>query len=170
MAYFAGLLHEKRLSNEFFDAVQRLKKLKISEDDKIMVDILNRDLIKARKLPREFVEEIARVTTLANSSWKEARENNRHWSARLDPTIMAQAEAFIEILNGNKPEFIPEQAEDYCFARTFGYMTRGEAGKKWPNLAGHETNRFEEMEKSLDELIQFFFLQHHCKPWKCQCE
>ena len=74
MAYFAGLLHEKRLSNEFFDAVQRLKKLKISEDDKIMVDILNRDLIKARKLPREFVEEIARVTTLANSSWKEARE------------------------------------------------------------------------------------------------
>jgi hypothetical protein len=87
------------------------------------------------------------VTYDAVEHWKKQREKNLPWEPRYDETITNQALAFLEILKGNKPEFIPEQAEDYCFARIFGYVTQTQGESNWPSLKGHESNRIEEMEK-----------------------
>src|SRR3989344_1069771 len=93
-----------------------------------------------------------RVTYEARSHWQEQREKNQTWSARYDATILKQALAFLMLLSGGRPAFVAEQAEDYCFARAFGYMTKEEGKKRWPNLQGHESNRIEAMEKELKNI------------------
>ena len=74
MALFSGLAHEKRNANEFFNAVERLRKGDLKGDDKVMIERLHYDLVKARKLPKELVEEIANVSSNAFRAWIEARE------------------------------------------------------------------------------------------------
>ena len=73
------------------------------------------------------------------------------WEARVDPTILNQALAFIGYLRTGKIKFNPEQAEDYCFARAFDVLTQEQGRQLYPSLEGHETPRFDEMEKSLIE-------------------
>ena len=51
-----------------------------------------------------------------------------------------------------KINFSPEQAEDYCFARAFDVISQERGRKLYPSLEGHETPRFDEMEKSLNEV------------------
>jgi carboxypeptidase Taq len=75
MAFLAGLAHEKRISDEFFYSVNRLVG-KTKGDDAIMVERLHHDLEKSRKLPKEFVEELTKVTAIASEAWKSAREKN----------------------------------------------------------------------------------------------
>ena len=87
-----------------------------------------------------------KVTYEAVEHWTNQRKINKSWILRLDQTILHQTEAFISLLNKEHPKFIPEQAEDYCFARVFGYITKEEGEKKWPSLMGHESNRIVEME------------------------
>ena len=79
--------------------------------------------------------------------WGRQEKEGRVWEPREDETIQAQAEAFVEMLKGVRPNFYPVQSEDYCFARVFGYMTREEGKKRWPKLQGHETPRLDEMER-----------------------
>jgi hypothetical protein len=68
-----------------------------------------------------------------------------------DDAILAQAETFLRLLkNEQEVDFLPGRAEDYCFARAFGYMTR-EQGKMWSSLQGHETKRLDEMERALQQ-------------------
>src|SRR3989338_1148164 len=81
--------------------------------------------------------------------WYARRRKKLCWEPRYDETIRAQASAFRELLIGKRPNFTPLQPEDYCFARVFDYITRSEAEYRWPSLAGHESNRFEEVEKAL---------------------
>lgn len=92
-----------------------------------------------------------RLTYEAVSHWKERRENGKRWEPRFDQTINNQAAAFLKILDGKEASFVPEQAEDYCFARAFGFVTKDEGRKKWPSLVGHESDRIEEMERALGE-------------------
>lgn len=91
------------------------------------------------------------VTYDAVDSWEEARKSGNVWEARKDPTILNQAVAFTNYLRTGKIEFKPEQAEDYCFARAFDILTPEEGKILYPSLDGHETPRFEEMEKALEE-------------------
>ncbi|VVB79404.1 Uncharacterised protein [uncultured archaeon] len=91
------------------------------------------------------------VTYDAVESWENARKNKKSWEARIDPTIFNQALAFVEFLKTEKINFKPEQAEDYCFARAFNILTQDQAKILYPSLEGHETPRFEEMEKSIKE-------------------
>ena len=88
-----------------------------------------------------------KLTYEAVNHWNKQRKNKKSWIPKLDETIFNQAETFLVLLKGKKPKFIPEQAEDYCFARVFGYITKKEGEKKWPSLKGHESNRITEMEK-----------------------
>ncbi|MFH1290743.1 MAG: carboxypeptidase M32 [Nanoarchaeota archaeon] len=75
VAFLAGLAHEKRTSEEFFEAAKRLQKNReLKEDDKIMLKRLLKDLEKSRTLSKEFVEELKRTSTKARAAWMEARE------------------------------------------------------------------------------------------------
>jgi hypothetical protein len=69
----------------------------------------------------------------------------------LDQTIIAQAETFKHILSGQRPDFDPEQAEDFPFAVAFGYITVQEGIKKWASLEGHESNRPLEIVSALEQ-------------------
>ncbi len=93
-----------------------------------------------------------KVTYDAVKHWEDARKSGKVWEARKDPTILNQALAFVNYLKTGEIKFEPEQAEDYCFARAFNLLDEGKARQLYPSLEGHETPRFEEMEKSLDEV------------------
>ena len=90
-----------------------------------------------------------RLTYEAVRHWRAQRANGLMWVPRYDQTILKQAVAFLNMLHGNNSAFVPEQAEDYCFARAFGFMTKEEGEKRWPSLRGHESDRIEEMEMVL---------------------
>lgn len=86
------------------------------------------------------------LTYDAIAHWEEKKSQGKAWEPKYDQTIFNQAQSFLELLQGKKPKFIPEQAEDYCFARVFEYITKEQGEKLWPSLKGHESNRIEEME------------------------
>ncbi len=91
-----------------------------------------------------------KLTYEAVEHWQQQRDKARCWELRYDETILRQAEAFLELLNTGKTEFIPKQAEDYCFARTLGIVTKEEGESRWPSLRSHESDRILEMEGALD--------------------
>ncbi len=91
------------------------------------------------------------VTYDAVKHWEDARAAGKVWEARKDPTILNQAIAFVDYLKTGKINFEPEQAEDYCFARAFDVLNEEQGRVLYPSLDGHETPRFEEMEKSISE-------------------
>lgn len=68
--------HQKFTDKKFFSAVKVLKKKKLPYDKKRMIEILYKDINKARKLPPSFVEELSRTTALAHNAWEEAREKS----------------------------------------------------------------------------------------------
>ncbi|PIN94087.1 carboxypeptidase M32 [Candidatus Pacearchaeota archaeon CG10_big_fil_rev_8_21_14_0_10_31_24] len=76
IALLEGMAHEKALSEELFLVVSKLRNENLEGDSKIMIEKLYHDLLKARKIPKSFVEELARVSAVANSAWKEARDKN----------------------------------------------------------------------------------------------
>ncbi|MDP2585396.1 MAG: hypothetical protein Q8P29_00790 [Candidatus Levybacteria bacterium] len=81
--------------------------------------------------------------------WNNQKEQGKDWEVRPDETIRKQAEAFLEMMKGKKVIFTPLQAEDYCFAYIFDYMTREQGEARWEDLSGHESNRFIETEEQL---------------------
>lgn len=89
------------------------------------------------------------TTYEAIDHWNQAQAASKPWELRKDATITAQAVAFQGLLKGLQPNFEPVQAEDFPFARVFDYMTTDEAKKRWRSLAGHESNRFEEVDAML---------------------
>jgi hypothetical protein len=89
------------------------------------------------------------LTYDAVSHWNEKRNKGEVWEVRYDKTILRQATAFINYLKTGKMEFMAVHSEDYCFARAFNLITKEEGFEKWSSLAGHESNRLEEMEKYL---------------------
>lgn len=91
-----------------------------------------------------------RVTYEAVDHWRSRRSEGRPWEPREDSTISAQTQTFIKLLRGEQADFVPIQAEDYCFARIFGYITQDEGSRRWPTLAGHESNRLDEMENMIE--------------------
>lgn len=92
-----------------------------------------------------------KLTYEAVKHWQFQRKKKQRWLPRYDETILRQAEMFLKLLKKEKVEFIPQQAEDYCFARAFGFIDQQEGERRWPNLTGHESNRLEEMEAALSQ-------------------
>ncbi len=86
--------------------------------------------------------------------WNSQRKKKKSWKPKLDQTILNQAKTFLDLLNGKKSSFKPEQAEDYCFARVFGYITKNEGEKRWSSLKGHESNRITEMEEIIKSAVK----------------
>lgn len=78
---------------------------------------------------------------------REAKGATMDSIAQRDATIAKQAGAFIALMNHEQPDFEVEQAEDFCFANVFGYITDAAAEQRFKSLKGHESDRFTEMEK-----------------------
>ncbi|MFZ2484628.1 MAG: hypothetical protein WAX80_02970 [Minisyncoccia bacterium] len=89
------------------------------------------------------------LTYEAIDDWKQKRSKGLMWEPRYDETILNQSQTYLELLRGNKPKFVAKQAEDFCFAYTFGYMTAEEGEKRWPALRGHESDRVLEIQEML---------------------
>ncbi len=93
----AGLLHEKRTGKEFTSALSKLIDLKTGEISSKDLNISQvsalkrwrRDYIHATALPKEFVEEFARLSSQSLEVWKKARADNayHHFAPFLDKII-----------------------------------------------------------------------------------
>ena len=94
-----------------------------------------------------------RLSYEAVSHWKKQRKKGHHWEPRYDETILRQAIAFLELLKKGETSFIPQQPEDYCFARAFELITKEDGELRWPSLRGHESNRIAEMERVLCDTV-----------------
>ena len=92
------------------------------------------------------------VTYDAVKHWNERRKEGKSWEPRYDETILNQASAFMKIYKGEEVQFFPEQAEDYCFSRIFGFISKQEGEERWPALRSHETDRIYEMEKTIEQI------------------
>lgn len=69
-------------------------------------------------------------------------KNNGKWTPKIDEVIMRQLDHF---MRGG--QFKAKIAEDYCYARAFNSITKAEGKRRWPELANHESDRLEVMEK-----------------------
>ena len=76
-AYLSEIAHEKLIFDKLFSVLKRVKRAKLKTKDKIMIDKFFKEVLKARKLPKEFVKELSKTTTLASSAWREAREKKK---------------------------------------------------------------------------------------------
>jgi hypothetical protein len=153
----------KQKLNKKFVIKRTLKERKITDNP----DIVERPLNKLLKLDNNTSQWATASVLLGNkekisnppykleltykavSHWRKQRKLNKNWEAKHDDTISTQAKTFLNILSGKKAKFIPKQAEDFCFAYTFGYISTKDGEKKWPSLRGHESDRIVEMEESL---------------------
>ncbi|MBM3328673.1 MAG: carboxypeptidase M32 [Calditrichaeota bacterium] len=77
LAWIAGLRHRKATDSAIGDLLGQLKgESGLSEQEQVNVREWQRDYDLAMKLPVELVEEMSRITTLAQRAWRDARENN----------------------------------------------------------------------------------------------
>ena len=81
-AIISRLVHERIISDEFWKHIENLSKPinfdEISNKDKIVVTRLKKDVEKARKIPSDFVEKAAKITTLSYPAWQKAREKSNY--------------------------------------------------------------------------------------------
>jgi carboxypeptidase Taq len=79
-ATLEGIIHERWVSERLGQVLQRLKDAETHADftdaDKALVREAQRGYDQATKLPRELVEEVARVQTGSFEAWRRARTNN----------------------------------------------------------------------------------------------
>ncbi|MBX4199807.1 carboxypeptidase M32 [Candidatus Saccharibacteria bacterium] len=79
-AFLAAELHNRFTSDNLYKLLNGLSEPsvfeKLSDDQKIIVRETKRDVDLAKKLPNKFVEEMARLTSKAFSSWAEARKKS----------------------------------------------------------------------------------------------
>lgn len=121
----------------------KLLKLDSGTSQWASVSVLMGNSTKPKKIPFKLA-----TTYEAVRHWK----NHKPWVPKYDETIQKQAETFLKLLKGQKQKFKPAQAEDFCFAYIFGYISKKEAEKKWPALKGHESNRFIEMDDMIKKM------------------
>jgi len=88
-----------------------------------------------------------KLTYEAVEHWKTRRSTGKSWEPLYDETILRQAVAFLELIKLGKTYFLFRQAEDYCFARAFDFITKEQGESFFPSLRRHESDRIDEMER-----------------------
>lgn len=80
MALIGKLIHKSLLSENLYKAVNKLRRSSVfktlKKKDQTVVKVLYQDVIDARKLPVEFVEELSKTSSMAVMAWQEAKEKN----------------------------------------------------------------------------------------------
>ena len=161
---FLQFVSWKQKLNKKFVTKGTLAKRKITDDSKI-VNLSQTQLLELDNKTSQWASVAAlcgdkkrlknapfklKLTYEAINHWNSQRRKGKKWTARYDETILAQAETFLNLLNNKKTNFSPKQAEDFCFAFTFGFIAKKEGEKRWPSLKGHESDRIKEMSEMLD--------------------
>ncbi|MBP7708590.1 hypothetical protein KA107_02800 [Candidatus Pacearchaeota archaeon] len=100
----------------------------------------------------EDVDFKLRVTYDAVDHWEKQRAKGEVWVPRTDPTLWDQSVAFVEGLLTGKVNYVGQQPEDCCFELAFGLTSVEEARRRYPSVEGHETSRFDEMQKVIAEV------------------
>jgi carboxypeptidase Taq len=79
LSLISRLAHERVISDEFYNHLKKLDEMSntLTEKDRIVVTKLKEDVEKARKIPSAFVEKMSKTTSLAYTTWEEAREKNK---------------------------------------------------------------------------------------------
>jgi len=76
LSYMSSMIHEKMIDSGFLEAVSRLMEdeEKLDNRQKRIVEILYKEISKSKKLPKEFVAEMAKERSLSFNAWQKARE------------------------------------------------------------------------------------------------
>ena len=74
-ALLSKLIHKRVISDEFWKHIQILSKRidDLKEKDRNVIIRLEKDVEKARKIPSDYVERMAKTTTFAYQAWEKAR-------------------------------------------------------------------------------------------------
>jgi len=97
-ALLSKFSHERVISDTFWKHIEILSEPnnfdRLCDKDKIVVKVLKNDVEKARKVPSEFVERSAKITTLAYQAWQEAKEKSNFsiFSSHLEKIIDMEKE------------------------------------------------------------------------------
>lgn len=98
IALISRTIHERVISDKFWKNIEILSNSKnfeiLTEKDKSVVNRLRKDVEKARKVPSDFVEKMAKTTTIAYQAWEEARSKNdfKVFSLHLEKIIALEKE------------------------------------------------------------------------------
>jgi hypothetical protein len=147
-----GTLKERKITHDIwipFMPLQELLKLDSGTSQWASASVLfgNRERVE-NPSPK------LKLTYEAAGHWREMMVTRTPIEPRYDDTIRRQAEAFLEFLYTGKMNFELYHSEDYCFGRAFRLIDRHSAEIRWPSLAGHESNRFESMEKAYVQMLR----------------
>lgn len=81
ISLISRLSHERFVSDKLWDHVRKLASPdnleKLEKKDRAVVLRLEKDIEKSRKVPSDFVEKMAKITTIAYTAWQEAREKSK---------------------------------------------------------------------------------------------
>ena len=68
--------HEIYISPKLYTSLNKLRKQELKGKDKHVVERFYKDVVKARKIPSDFVEELSRVTAKATHAWQQAKTDD----------------------------------------------------------------------------------------------
>jgi carboxypeptidase Taq len=96
MALLSRLMHERIISDTFYNHIQTLEHqlATLPDHDQHVITRLKKDVDKARKIPPSFTEKLAKTTALAYQAWDTARKNNNYkeFAPHLDTIIQLECE------------------------------------------------------------------------------
>lgn len=101
------------------------------------------------------------TTYKALHQWQTRRRKGLVYDVKYDEILLRQAQTFMKVLEGKKARFQASNPDDYCFARAFNFIDRKMGVKKFPAIAGHESNRLDEMEKCLKQFESGRLVETH---------
>ncbi|MDX9701836.1 MAG: carboxypeptidase M32 [Candidatus Auribacterota bacterium] len=70
------LIYEKMTADKLLDALHRLREKTLSGKDNLVVKELYKDVIKARRIPQAFCQELVKTVVMAQAAWEAARYKN----------------------------------------------------------------------------------------------
>ncbi len=78
MSLISTQIHKKITSNELFKTIKKLKQnqKRLNQEQKIMLKRLDKEVVKSRKIPEEFIKKLSKTTSLGFSAWQKSKKQN----------------------------------------------------------------------------------------------
>lgn len=71
-----SIIHEKTIDPKLYSSLRQLQKGKLNKHDQLIVNELNKNISKIRRLPKQLVDDLSRATVNASALWQKARKKN----------------------------------------------------------------------------------------------
>lgn len=94
LSTLAKFAHERSVSAELSDLAEKAKAEAATPDEKRQVELVGRELERARKIPSRLVEETTRATSLAQQTWSRAKKERdfKMFQAHLETVVKLKRE------------------------------------------------------------------------------